>query len=175
MLDPTPELPDNTLISQVKFPTHILNALTAAGLRTVGEVREAYDDMLLSLPDLEHSSVTHLRKTLGLPSRDGAGPWVKSDLPDANPHGRLSAPTVELTQPRNFESESRAMSTRPGGPMPDGEVREGRWRPFSHWESLSSEVVRYNIYVQTSRNTGVTWLRFTSQPSWQLPFPERHR
>jgi DNA-directed RNA polymerase alpha subunit len=77
MLDPTPELPDNTLVSQVKFPTRILNALTAAGLRTVGEVREASDDMLLSLPDLGHGSVTHLRETLGLPSRDGVRPLGK--------------------------------------------------------------------------------------------------
>lgn len=74
MLDPTPELPDNTLVSQVEFPTRILNALTAAGLRTVSEVREASDDMLLSLPDLGHGSVTHLRETLGLPSRDGVRP-----------------------------------------------------------------------------------------------------
>ena len=77
MVDPTPELPDNTLVSQVKFPARILNALTAAGLRTVGEVREASDDMLLSLPDLGHGSVTHLRETLGLPSRDGVRPLGK--------------------------------------------------------------------------------------------------
>jgi hypothetical protein len=31
--------------------------------------------------------------------------------------------------------------------MPDNEAREGLWRPFSHWESLSAEVVRYNIDV----------------------------
>jgi DNA-directed RNA polymerase alpha subunit len=74
MLDPTPELPDDTLVGQVKFPTRVLNALNAAGLRTVGEVREASDDMLLSLPDLGHRSVAHLRQTLGLPSRDGVRP-----------------------------------------------------------------------------------------------------
>jgi hypothetical protein len=34
--------------------------------------------------------------------------------------------------------------------MPDSEAREGRWRPFSNWESLSAEVVRYNIHVGTS-------------------------
>ena len=49
--------------------------------------------------------------------------------------------------------------------MPDIETREGRWRPFTHWESL---------WVQISRNTGVAWLRFTSLPSWQLPAPKRH-
>jgi DNA-directed RNA polymerase alpha subunit len=70
-MNATPELPDDTLISRVNFPTRIQNVLSAAGLRTVGEVREASDDMLLSLPDLGQGSVDHLRKTLGLPSRDG--------------------------------------------------------------------------------------------------------
>jgi DNA-directed RNA polymerase alpha subunit len=51
-IDPTPELPDDILISRVQFSTRIQNALSAATLRTVGEVREASDDMLLSLPDL---------------------------------------------------------------------------------------------------------------------------
>jgi hypothetical protein len=35
--------------------------------------------------------------------------------------------------------------------MPDSDAqREGRWRPFSHWESLSAELVRYNIHVGTN-------------------------
>jgi hypothetical protein len=66
MLNPTPELPDGTLISRVHFPTHVLNALTAAGLRTVGEVRQASDAMLLSLPDLGAGPVAHLRTSLGI-------------------------------------------------------------------------------------------------------------
>ena len=49
MLDPTPELPDDTPISDVKLPTRIRNALTAAGMKTIGEVREASDATLLSL------------------------------------------------------------------------------------------------------------------------------
>jgi len=52
MLDPTPELPDDSLISRVQFPTRIQNVLSAAGLRTVAEVREPTDEMLLGLPDL---------------------------------------------------------------------------------------------------------------------------
>ena len=39
-MDPTPELPDETLIADVRFPTRIRNVLAAAGLKTVGEVRE---------------------------------------------------------------------------------------------------------------------------------------
>jgi hypothetical protein len=41
MLDPNPELPDKVQIDQVQVPTRIRNALNAAGLRTVGEIREA--------------------------------------------------------------------------------------------------------------------------------------
>ena len=74
MLDPTPELPDDTLLSRVDFPTRIQNVLSAAGFRTVGEVREASDEMLMNLPDFGQGSVDHLRKTLGLPSSDGVSP-----------------------------------------------------------------------------------------------------
>jgi DNA-directed RNA polymerase alpha subunit len=71
MLDPTPELPDDTPISNVEFPARIRNVLAAAGLKTVGEVRETSDEILLSFQDLGKASVTHLRGTLGLPSCDG--------------------------------------------------------------------------------------------------------
>jgi DNA-directed RNA polymerase alpha subunit len=74
MLNPTPELPDDTLISLIDFPARILNVLAAAGLKTVGEVREASDATLVSLPDLGRRSVAHLRETLGLPSCDGVRP-----------------------------------------------------------------------------------------------------
>jgi DNA-directed RNA polymerase alpha subunit len=71
-VDPTPELPDHTLIADVRFPTRIHNVLAAAGLKTVGDVRETTDETLLSLQDLGSVSVKHLRETLGLASRDGA-------------------------------------------------------------------------------------------------------
>ena len=85
MLDPTPELPDDTPISDVEFPARIRNVLAAAGLKTVGEVRETSDEILLSFQDLGKASVAHLRlrETLGLPSCDGVRPLGKSrpDLP----------------------------------------------------------------------------------------------
>ena len=31
--------------------------------------------------------------------------------------------------------------------MPDSETQKGPWRPVSHWESLSTEMVRYHIEV----------------------------
>ena len=71
LLDPTPELSDDTPISRVRFPTRIHNVLAVTGLKTVGAVRQASDAMLVSLPDLGPRSVAHLRKTLGLPSRSG--------------------------------------------------------------------------------------------------------
>jgi DNA-directed RNA polymerase alpha subunit len=74
MLDPTPELPDDTPIDRVRFPARIQNVLAAAGLKTVGEVRETSDEALLSFQDFGKGSVAHLRETLGLPSTDGVRP-----------------------------------------------------------------------------------------------------
>jgi hypothetical protein len=48
-LEPTPELPDDTPIREVRFPTRMKDALFAAGLKTVGEVRETSDKALLAL------------------------------------------------------------------------------------------------------------------------------
>ena len=48
MLYPAPELPDDTPIDNVRFVTRIRNALNAAGMKTIGEVRETSDDRLLS-------------------------------------------------------------------------------------------------------------------------------
>ena len=77
MLDPIPELPDDTPISDVELPTRIRNALAVAGLKTVGEIREAPDATLVSFQDLGKGSVVHLRETFGLPSCDGVRPMTK--------------------------------------------------------------------------------------------------
>jgi len=74
MLDPAPELPDDTPIGRIRFPTRILNILTNAGIQKVGEVREMSDDTLLSFQDCGGSSVAYLRETLGLPSTHGVQP-----------------------------------------------------------------------------------------------------
>ncbi len=66
MLEPTPELPDDTQLDNVELPARVRNVLTAAGLKTVGEVREISDETLLSFQDLG--------ETLGLPSSDGVRP-----------------------------------------------------------------------------------------------------
>ena len=75
LLNPTPELPpDDTAINDVELPTHIRNVLAAAGLKTIGEVREISDDTLLSFQDFGKGSVALLRESLGLPSCDGVRP-----------------------------------------------------------------------------------------------------
>ena len=61
MLYPAPELRDDTPIENVRFSTRVRNALITAGLKTVGEIREASDAMLLSLQDLGKGSVADLR------------------------------------------------------------------------------------------------------------------
>jgi hypothetical protein len=48
-----PELPDNMPIREVRFPTQIKDALFAAGLKTVGQVRTISDEALLALRVLE--------------------------------------------------------------------------------------------------------------------------
>jgi DNA-directed RNA polymerase alpha subunit len=74
MLYPAPELPDGMPVDNVQFSKRIRNAITAAGLKTIGEIREASDATLLSLQDLGPGSVARLRETLGLPSKDGVRP-----------------------------------------------------------------------------------------------------
>src|SRR3954454_20836149 len=73
-LYPTPELPDHARIEDLRFSTRIRAALKAAGWKTVGEIRGASDATLLGLQDLGKEAVSHLRKTLGLPSQDGVRP-----------------------------------------------------------------------------------------------------
>jgi len=75
MIDPTPELPDDMPIASVELPPKVQRALTAAGLRTVGKIRETPDTEILRIQDLRESSLALLRKTLGLPSSMG----VRSD------------------------------------------------------------------------------------------------
>ena len=65
MLYRAPGIPDLTLIEQVRFSTRIRNALNAAGMKSIGEVREASEATLLSLPDLGRGSVAQLREKLG--------------------------------------------------------------------------------------------------------------
>jgi len=74
MRPPTPELPDDTPLDDVELPARIRTLLAAAGLKTVGDVRETSDEILLGFKDLGKVSVVHLRETLGLPSTEGVRP-----------------------------------------------------------------------------------------------------
>src|SRR5260370_21622418 len=59
-----PELPDDTSVENVRFATRIRNALNVGGLKTIGEVREASDAALLSLPDFGSGSLSYVREAL---------------------------------------------------------------------------------------------------------------
>jgi DNA-directed RNA polymerase alpha subunit len=71
LLSPAPELPDDILIGQLELPQRIGRVLQSQGLKTVGEVRETSDEVLMSFPDLGEGSVKFLRDALGLPSEEG--------------------------------------------------------------------------------------------------------
>ena len=60
-----------------RLSTRIRNALSAAGMKTIGEIREASDATLLSLQNCGESSVAQMRDSLGLPSTDGVRPLGK--------------------------------------------------------------------------------------------------
>ena len=77
MLYPAPGLPDETPIDNIRFSTRIRSALNAAGLKTVGEIREALDATLLSFRDLGVGSIARLRETLGLPPARALSPKGK--------------------------------------------------------------------------------------------------
>jgi DNA-directed RNA polymerase alpha subunit len=65
VLYPARGLLDETPIDNVRFSTRIMNALNEAGLKTVGEIRDASDATLLSFQGLGASSIARLRDTLG--------------------------------------------------------------------------------------------------------------
>lgn len=71
MIDPSPELPDDMPIAGVELPAKVRQALIAAGLRTIGKIRETSDTEILRIQHLEQSSLNFLRDTLGLPSSMG--------------------------------------------------------------------------------------------------------
>jgi DNA-directed RNA polymerase alpha subunit len=75
ILHPAPGLPDETPIDNVRFSTRIINALNAAGVKTVGEIRQASDATLLSFQHIGAGSIAHLRETLG--QTPGHGPKPK--------------------------------------------------------------------------------------------------
>jgi DNA-directed RNA polymerase alpha subunit len=71
MIDPSPELPDDMPVASVELPPKVRQALIAAGLRTIGKIRETSDTEILRIQHLGQSSLNFLRDTLGLPSSMG--------------------------------------------------------------------------------------------------------
>jgi DNA-directed RNA polymerase alpha subunit len=65
MFDAAPNLPDETLIETVRFPTILRNALISAGLKTIGEIRAMSDDELRRITRIGKESLAYLRRTVG--------------------------------------------------------------------------------------------------------------
>ena len=65
MLDPRPDLPDETLLAIVRIPTLLRNALHRAGIESVGEVRAAQDSFLRRVRYIGPTSFALLRNKLG--------------------------------------------------------------------------------------------------------------
>jgi DNA-directed RNA polymerase alpha subunit len=68
LLDPTPDLLDNTKIEQIRWPTRILTVLRNAGIKTVGEIRETSDANILRFHRGGPGVVVFLRRALGRPT-----------------------------------------------------------------------------------------------------------
>jgi DNA-directed RNA polymerase alpha subunit len=77
VLYPALGLPDKTPVANVRFSTRLANALNGAGVKTVGEIREASDATLLSFQDLGASSIARIRETLGPAQSDALKPKRK--------------------------------------------------------------------------------------------------
>src|SRR5882757_5592327 len=65
LVTPTPQLPDDTPIEKLRLTARVREAFRAAGLKTVGEIREKSDQQLLTIRDLGSGSIAHLRASLG--------------------------------------------------------------------------------------------------------------
>ena len=63
--DPDPNLPDSVSIDLIRLRPSIKRTLLAAGFKTVGDVRKASDEVLLSIQKLGKGSLTRLRNALG--------------------------------------------------------------------------------------------------------------
>jgi DNA-directed RNA polymerase alpha subunit len=68
LLDPTPDLPDDTAIERIRWPTRILTVLRNAGIKTVGEIRETSDADILRFQRGGPGVIAFLRRALGRPT-----------------------------------------------------------------------------------------------------------
>ena len=68
LLDPAPDLPDDTEINRIQLPTRIRTVLNKAGFKTIGEIRQSSDADLLRLRHSGPALIAFLRKAFGPPS-----------------------------------------------------------------------------------------------------------
>jgi DNA-directed RNA polymerase alpha subunit len=66
MLDPTPELPDDTALSNVRMPSRVRNALERAGIKSIGDLRSVSYKDLSRKRYIGLGSLAFLRRMLGV-------------------------------------------------------------------------------------------------------------
>ena len=64
LLHPSPEIPDDVPIEQIRLPLSIRRTLAATGLKTVVDVRKSSNELLLR-SGLDRGVVDYIRATLG--------------------------------------------------------------------------------------------------------------
>jgi Bacterial RNA polymerase, alpha chain C terminal domain len=107
-------------IESVLFFTRIRNALRAADLKTVGEMRETSDETLISLPDFARGSLSDLRMKLGLPSTDGVSrsacrAGLEHNRAECGAHLIVFEPMGDIQCCRIWDSAVRDLSARQRG------------------------------------------------------------
>jgi DNA-directed RNA polymerase alpha subunit len=94
-----------SLWKQISPPRQIKNALNEAGVKTVGEIRQASDATLLSFQDVGSSSIARLRETLGQqPSAKGNHARPRPCVRVANAVRSRSRPSRRLAENRSRET-----------------------------------------------------------------------
>jgi hypothetical protein len=125
MLDLTPKLPDDTLITDVNLPTQIRNALAA-----VGEAREASNAALLSFQDFGKASVARLRESLDLPSCGGVTPLGEE-------------PACNIAKPSRVGRKSHSVIKHSLTRMP--------WDPGQDCNAIRQEDSAMSVVLNTTR------------------------
>lgn len=92
MIDPSPELPDDTLIESVELPPKLKDTLVTAGLKTVGDIRETPDSEILQIQNLGKSALA--ARNLGI----AVLPWsARRRYSEAGKERRLRWPPPRST------------------------------------------------------------------------------
>jgi DNA invertase Pin-like site-specific DNA recombinase len=158
LLQAKPELPDDTLITNIDLPTRIANALHRSGMQTVADIREADDRSILSLPDLGKGSLKWLRQR-----RTVIG-YARVSTTDQNLDAQES--TLRAAGCDVIRSEKRSGTTTTGREELRTVLdflRSGDVLMVTRIDRLARSIGDLQVIVRTVRARGAS-LRATEQP-----------